>query len=70
MVPDNEWRIPTLIGSDDSARTSEGLQDSDQAGGDCNEFQKLASVHGSIRDYRMPDDCLASGFEQSLCHSE
>jgi hypothetical protein len=28
MVPDNEWSIPTLIGSDDSARTSEGIPES------------------------------------------
>src|SRR5271165_6664106 len=28
IVPDKEWRIPTLIGSDDSARTSEGIQES------------------------------------------
>ena len=40
-----------------------------QAGGDGNEFQKLASVHGSILDSRMPDGCLATGFKQSLCHA-
>src|SRR5271166_3156503 len=40
-----------------------------QAGGDGNEVQKFAFVHGSIRDYRMPDDYLATDFEQSACHS-
>jgi len=40
-----------------------------QAGGDGNEFQKLASVHGSILGYRMPDGSSASGFKQSLCHA-
>ena len=40
-----------------------------QAGGDGNAVQKFAFVHGSIRDYRMPDDCLATGFQQSACHS-
>ena len=38
-----------------------------QAGGDGSEV-RFAFVHGSIRDYRMPDDSLAPGFQQSACH--
>src|SRR5271165_2074629 len=40
-----------------------------QASGDGKEVQNSAFVHGSIRDYRMPDDCSAIGFQQSACHS-
>src|SRR5260370_38979904 len=69
MVPDNEWRIPALIGSDDCARRSEGMPESVKQAVMVTSFESLRLFMGVFLTYRMPDGFLATDFKQSACHS-
>jgi hypothetical protein len=50
MVPDKEWRIPTLIGSVDSAPTSGGIEAAIQQDATARKFKSLLLFMGIFLD--------------------
>src|SRR6202035_7446 len=61
MVPDREWRIPTLIGSVDSAPTSEGKQATVQQDAKTRSFKWLLLFMDIFSGCGVGDEWLAKG---------
>jgi hypothetical protein len=70
MVPDKEWRIPTLIGSLDSAPTSGGIQATVQQVARVRSFKNLLLFMGISLNAGLAITNPATGREQTLCHPE